>query len=173
MEMESSEDLAVIKRELSYNPETGHITSINSRGPISAGSIVGTDNSGGYLQIMLKGRRYSAHRIAFALSYGFMPMIVDHINGNPSDNRLCNLRAADNVKNGQNTKPRVKSSSRFKGVSPSEYGTWQVHIKAEPRKNKWIGRFRSEIEAAFMYDIASLKYHGEFGQRNFLPLVSS
>ena len=34
-----------------------------------------------------------------------------------------------------------------------------------------IGIFKNDVEAAYAHDMASIKFHGEFGNRNFLPFV--
>lgn len=96
--------------------------------------------------------------------------VVDHINGNSLDNRRSNLRLVDWTKNAWNRANPCNAKSRFNGVGWSG-GRWQVSIR-DGKRQIYIGRFQSEIEAAYHYDLASLKYHGEFGRRNFLPLVT-
>jgi len=97
--------------------------------------------------------------------------IVDHVNCNPLDNRRANLRIVSATANSRNklkmtTRP---ATSRFKGVAKNR-GAWRAAIRTEAGL-KYLGRFSDEVEAALAYDLASLKYHGEFGRRNFLPLV--
>jgi hypothetical protein len=97
--------------------------------------------------------------------------IVDHVNCNPLDNRRENLRIVSASANSRN-KLKMSSrpaSSRFKGVSINR-NAWRATIRTDGGA-VYLGRFADEVEAAFMYDCASLKYHGEFGRRNFLPLV--
>jgi hypothetical protein len=94
---------------------------------------------------------------------------VDHINGNSLDNRKQNLRLVTPAQNCRNVGPRLGYSSRFKGVG-FHLGRWRARIKVD-NKHIEVGRFKDEVEAAFAYDIASLKYHGEYGRRNFLPLA--
>jgi hypothetical protein len=95
---------------------------------------------------------------------------VDHINHDTLDNRKSNLRDGSKH-NLKNQRPRAGGTSQYKGVS------WF------PRTQKWravihvdgkfisLGYFegtpQGEIEAAATYDEASLKYHGEYGLRNF------
>lgn len=96
--------------------------------------------------------------------------IVDHINCNPLDNRRANLRVVSASANSRNKlKTAREKTSRFKGVARNKEA-WRATIRTD-QGVRYLGRFRDEVEAAFAYDYASLKYHGEFGRRNFLPLV--
>ena len=75
------------------------------------GSIVGT--KGGSGQCMKhKGARFYVHRIIYYMATGHDPgdLVIDHINRNPRDNRIENLRAVTQEVNLQN---RTKSD---KGV---------------------------------------------------------
>lgn len=106
------------------------------------------------------------HRLVIGAS---PEQMVDHINGNSLDNRRSNLRIATAAENSRNALPRHGYSSRFKGVGWHK-GAWRARIRVNHR-HICVGRFSDEVEAAFAYDIASLKYHGEYGCRNFLPLA--
>lgn len=92
-------------------------------------------------------------------------VLVDHVNGNGLDNRKCNLRFCTPQQNAFNTKrfPN-KKSSRFKGVYKRD-NRWQVNI-CFGGKLKYVGFFRTEVEAAIAYNEAAKKYHGEFARLN-------
>ena len=75
---------------------------------------------------------------------------MDHINGNPTDNRLCNLRLATRAQNLVNTKAR-KNSSGIKGVSWYAAGKkWRAQIKVNG-KTHYLGAYSSKEEAAEKY----------------------
>ncbi len=95
--------------------------------------------------------------------------IVDHINGNSLDNRRQNLRLVNAKQNTWNSAGKRNTKSKFKGVSWS-VKSWKVSIRVAG-KVIYVGKFKNEVEAAYRYDLASLKHHGEYGRRNFLPLV--
>lgn len=152
---------------LIYEADTGNIFSRTSRGNVKAGSKLGSVQGNGYMTIHLCKVTMFFHRVAFAMHNGFWPEMVDHIDGDITNNRADNLRAADAVINARNAAP--KRGARFRGTFKRANG-WDVSISAEG-KQIWIGKFKSEIEAAFHYDMASLRHHGDHGRRNFLPFV--
>lgn len=90
---------------------------------------------------------------------------VDHINGNPLDNRRANLRPASRAQQNQNSRGRVRVSL-YKGVWEAPGGRWIAHIKAPGRK-RHIGCFDSQEEAARAYDREASKFFGAFARLNF------
>ncbi len=160
-------DVEILKKNLAYNPATGEIHSLTSRGNIKAGKKLGTPCGNGYMTINVCGQTMYFHRVAFAMHNGYWPEMVDHMNGNTSDNRALNLRASDKYFNARNAAP--KRGNRFRGACKRPSG-WEVLIRAQGNQI-YIGCFKSEIEAAYAYDMASLEHHKEHGRRNFLPLV--
>lgn len=93
-------------------------------------------------------------------------MKIDHIDGNPMNNRRNNLRICTVGENNCNRKKSNNKTSRYKGVYwSSERAKWISQIKANG-KSKRLGQFSDEIKAAHAYNIAALKYHGEFAKLN-------
>lgn len=93
--------------------------------------------------------------------------IVDHVNGNPLDNRRKNLRITNSSGNNKNAGKRRNSKGKFKGV---HYSTREKKFKAQVQcdgKKINLGTYLSEVEAAKAYDIAALQYFGEFARLNF------
>lgn len=118
-------------------------------------------------QVKYRPKLFLLHRVIMGAKDG---QVVDHINGNTMDNRRCNLRCVTNFENMKNMPKRSSpTSSRFKGVSKIG-DRWKAKIMYN-RKEVYLGIYHDEVEAAFAYDTANIKYHGEFGRRNFLPLV--
>lgn len=99
----------------SYDPATGAITKRRGRG---AGRRAEVKNHGGYLCVWHQHKCYRAHRLGWWFVTGEEPPAsIDHINGDQTDNRFENLRAADAAIQRQNThKPRSDSATGFLGV---------------------------------------------------------
>ena len=146
----------------SYNPETGDLVWVKSCGSVSAGSTAGTKRSDNYITLQIYGKRYLAHRIAWLLHYGKWPeKLLDHIDGNPSNNSIANLREASYSQNNCNAKRR-KNTSGFKGVSWwARDKKWQVHIHTETGR-KFLGYFPTPEEAYAAYCKAAREHYGEF-----------
>ena len=103
--------------------------------------------NGGFTQtcIRLDGVLYLAHRVAWLYVYGVWPnQILDHKNGNPSDNRIANLRLCTFVQNSQNRTVQQNSKSGIKGVG--RHGpNWRARIA---HNGKVIQKVFSTMEAA-------------------------
>ena len=113
-----------------------------------------------------KGTRkwFKLHRVIADAPAG---MVVDHINGNTLDNRKCNLRVCTPRQNTiSQKKNRRETLGKYRGVvfykKENNYG---ARIRTE-EKRMCLGRFKNAIDAARAYDIAALKYHGEFAILN-------
>jgi hypothetical protein len=94
--------------------------------------------------------------------------LVDHRNGDSLDNRRDNLRFATSAENLRNRgKTKRKTSSRFIGVYfHKQRNRWCAMVEHKGKVH-WLGRFKSEIEAAKARDKVAKKYHGEFARLNF------
>lgn len=69
-----------------------------------------------------------AHKIIWKIVYGSEPYEIDHIDGNPYNNRLKNLRAVSHQQNAMNM--RGHSICGIKGVSRHKSGLWRARLKA-------------------------------------------
>lgn len=122
-----------------------------------AGSIVN-----GYMMVNFVGRRMAVHRLVFLWHHGFLPKEIDHINRNPLDNRIENLRAATHAQNCRNRGLYASNTSGFKGVSfHKTTGKWIAGIRAN---GKWthLGLFESAETAAERRRQAEIDLFGEF-----------
>jgi hypothetical protein len=153
-----------LKELLNYNQDTGIFTWISkSKNKISIGYTAGTKNFYGYIIITLKGKRYRAHRLAWLYVNGKFPKnCIDHINNNPSDNRICNLREATYKENSCNQKLKKNNKSGVKGVTWHKvYKKWQARISVNS-KRILLGFFDDLEFAELVINEARQKYHGEY-----------
>lgn len=117
----------------------------------------------------IDGKKYSSVGVARLILNAPTGAHVDHINGDPFDNRRCNLRLCTAGENNRNQRAQRGSTSRFKGVSARLDGRWMAQICASGN-SQYIGIFRDEDEAARAYDTRARELHGEFAAVNF-PLA--
>lgn len=152
-----------------YNPITGIITwKRKAAQRVTIGDEAGAKLKIGYRHLSAQGKLYYSHRIAFLMSWGFLPKFIDHANGVKDDNRLCNLREATSTNNSHNTGVKKGNKSGYKGVYlDSKKDKWRSQIRHNG-KRKHLGTFRCKHEAAKSWNKAALKYHGEFAYQNII-----
>lgn len=134
---------------------------VKTGGRVKVGEVAGNKDRGGYLNLMVRGRRYGLHRLMWLAAHGSFPEFdIDHINGDKADNRLSNLRGATRSQNLANLKRmHPKNTSGVRGVFwNSQKAKWQ----AKHGQSKHIGFFASIEEARAAYDAFSYAAHGEF-----------
>lgn len=149
---------------LVYENDTGDFRWIKAVPKRPAGSIAGTDKGNGYRCISIGGKLYLSHRLAWLYVYGAWPSNnIDHINGDPGDNRISNLRECNQVQNSGNWKKAHKrNKSGYRGVYRiSHTGKWCATIQIGGR-SKYLGCFASPEQASIAYRQAAFAYFGEF-----------
>ena len=90
---------------------------------------------------------------------------IDHMNRNPLDNRIENLRTCNRQQNACNTNPR-KGSSKYKGVSWSKTRKKWASIIYHKGSQFNLGLYDNEDIAAEIYNKKSKELNGEFAYQN-------
>jgi len=74
-----------------YNASTGEFTRLHRSGNGKIGTVIGTKNGKGYLELWFFGKSYKAHRMAFLYMLGYIPDVIDHDDQNRANNKWNNI----------------------------------------------------------------------------------
>lgn len=145
--MNSEFEPSLLHELFTYDESTGELCWKNPTGNrVKNGDLCGCQDGHGYLSVRIFKKLYFVHRVAWAYVHGKWPEgHIDHINGDPLDNRMQNLRNCTRSQNLCNQKLSSRNKSGIKGVS------WWSHGKA------WRGKVtaRGEVHHAGYFNSIS------------------
>lgn len=149
-------DIDLLREFLEYDPTspTGLRWIKRTTTRVKVGEPAGRPNSGGYYRVCLHGRDYRNSRVVYALVNNVDPgdQFIDHIDRNPGNNRIENLRLVSQRVNMQN---RVNNSRWGIGAYFHPHsGKWQSTIMMKG-KRRLLGYFDTPEAAADAYRCAS------------------
>ena len=151
---------------LNYNPDNGKFINLTDRTANNslAGQEAGRSRPDGYRVLNVDGSRYYAHRLSWLYCHGRFPDgFIDHIDGNPANNKLSNLREATRSNNQAN---RGSQNGRLypKNVHWNKRAKkWAVNI-GHQGKLHYFGLYSSVAEAEAVAKSNRKKLHGEFAR---------
>jgi Demerecviridae HNH endonuclease len=150
---------------MSYDPVNGVLIRTRDKGPCKAGEIAGNVRKDGYLQVGFNRKMFLGHRIIWFLCKGYWPTLdIDHIDGNPRNNLISNLREATRAKNVLNQKMHKDNRYGMKGVSKSRNGKkFRARIIINYKEIS-LGAFDTPEEAHAAYMQAAIRFGGEFAR---------
>ena len=137
---------------LIYNPNDGKVLwAKHPRWPSYSGREAGNIRKDGYRKLKFCGKQYLTHRVAWLLQYGTWPVgDIDHIDGNPLNNKSNNLRDVPHNVNLQNRKSAtVKNKTGFLGVVKRR-NKYAAHIHKNG-KQTYLGLFETAEQAHQAY----------------------
>lgn len=153
---------AMLMAEVHYDPETGEFTRLTAKGGTKVGDQCGHIGKNGYRWLNVCGHQYYAHRLAWLYVYGRWPQRnIDHINRDPLDNRLVNLRDVPQIKNAHNSRMHSNNTSGHSGVywfKPARL--WNARIRKKGRETS-LGYFKTR-EGAVQARLAAEREHYGF-----------
>lgn len=154
-----------LKELFEYDPESGRLTNKTKRSnSMQIGAEAGFENGNGYRRVRLNGQQVYSHHVIWAMENGEWPSAeIDHIDGDPRNNRISNLRECDRFGNTQNTSKRAHSQQPYKGVHLNKNGRWVAKVVS----NKVIyrlGAFDTAEQAHAAYCKAAATLHGQFAR---------
>lgn len=149
-----------VRELLDYDPESGVFTRklvVGKTGDV--GDVIGFVNKHNRVEISVDGKIYRAHRVAWLHFYGEWPKhSIDHIDCNPENNAISNLRDIPQALNAQNIRQaRPNSLTGILGVR-KRHNRWRVELGVNG-KNLFIGTFGSPEEAQQAYIAAKRIHH--------------
>lgn len=168
---------ARVRELFNYDPETGDLTWC-ARPPEDFPSIVGWKifnvqcagkiartlspmGKNTYKVVRIDNVLYLQHRIIWLSFNGAWPSgLIDHINGDGTDNRIANLRIATYSQNHANRRYQGKTESGLKGAfRHKKTGKWTGRYDG-----RYLGLFGMPQEAHEAYMQAAREKHGEFAR---------
>ena len=137
---------------------------------------LGNRKSDGYKETMftIDGEVYPiyVHRAIYWWHTGEWPEIVDHINGDKTDNRIENLRASNVVLNHFNSKGK-KSNTGYRGVSYNKRDNdYRISIALDKGEQLTLHGYKTALSAAVARDCIALAYYGEHAKLNVLDKLA-
>jgi hypothetical protein len=155
--------ISELRKRVSYDPSDGQFTWLSHRCSNFIGSPAGWWGKNGYRIIQIGELKLLAHRVAWTMQTGAWPKIqIDHIDGDPKNNRFINLRPATQAQNLRNKCIQSNCKSGVQGVVwREEREKWMAYINVNGRF-RHLGYFDDLGEATEARRNGALKYHGVF-----------
>lgn len=131
-----------------YDADTGNLhRKISVSSNTKVGDKVGYINNNGYRQVRINDKIYMVHRLIYKIKHGFDPDYADHIDGNPLNNKIENLRSVTHQENCRNQKKRKDNISGVTGVYWNKSRKkWRARLMVNS-KELHLGYFENKKEA--------------------------
>jgi hypothetical protein len=159
------EMIEFIQKNFEYRD--GVLYRTTQRGGEKIGTAAGwqtTCNGRPYIKLQVKGKTKYLHHAIFLLHHGYLPKVIDHIDGNSLNNKIENLRPATQSQNMGNSRMKSSNTSGAKGVTfRKDTSKWAAAIMKN-RKHISLGSYNTKEEAAAAYEEGAKRIFGEFAK---------
>jgi hypothetical protein len=133
-----------------------------SQGCMRQGTEAGSPDKDGYLKTLINRKPYRVHRLVFMMHHGYLPELLDHIDGDPQNNRIENLRPATYSQNNLNRGKHKRNTSGYKGVTwVATAGRYSSRLAIDG-KRLFLGYFDTPEEAHKAYCIAAQEHQPNY-----------
>ena len=143
---------------IKFDYVNGELVYKQSSNGIKKGRIAGSIDSRGYKRIYVAGCSYLAHRLIYLYHKGSIPAMIDHIDKNPLNNKIENLRETNHSLNAYNSEVRSNSKCKVKNVYHNELrNLYQVVMVINGRKESF-GYYKELKMAKHIAEFIHSKY---------------
>jgi len=155
-------DQTELKRLFEYHSE-GYLTwKIKPAWQVNVGDTVGCLGPNNRIELRIKGAAYLLARVIYKWHTGEEPEVLDHIYGDPTDNRIENLSSGSHSDNNKN-KRRAQSNNKLghKNIFELKTGNsrFMVKIRINPNESKTYTKcFKTLTEAIQHRDVKLIEY---------------
>lgn len=123
-----------------------------------------------YWKISIMRKTKYLHHVIFLMHHGYIPKVIDHIDGDSTNNKIENLRAATQSQNMANSTMKSNNTSGYKGVTfRKDTNKWAAGIMVNG-KHISLGSYLHKEDAATAYEIGAKKYYNEFAKADKLTV---
>lgn len=157
----------LLKELFDYREDGNLIRRVTKAPNAKNGDVAGWISPNEYSQVSINNKLYLTHRVIFLYHHGYLPKEIDHVDRDPSNNQIENLREITKSQNQMNAKKHKDGcSSRFKGVNYNfQNKNWAAKITID-YKQKYLGSYKSETDAAIAYNDAAIELFGKYANLN-------
>jgi hypothetical protein len=128
---------------------------------LDGGVDLSTKTTRGYRQLYVQGKGYLLHRLIFYYHNGYFPKVVDHIDGDITNNKIENLQGCDQRLNIAKSKMFKTNNTGFRGVHFNKLANkYEAYVWIDSKKH-YCGLYNTAGDA---YN-ARIEYLGrKYGQ---------
>ncbi len=123
-------NVQLVRELFDYDPDTGVLVWRVKRGCRAAGMVAGCLSPNGRWVVSVQRKLQYRYRVGWIHHYGLVPEVeIDHVNGDPGDDRIINLRLATRKQNCENLGIRSDNTSGARNVVwDKSKGVWKAQV---------------------------------------------